>query len=247
MTVNQQQRQVRYFRACSDSDLPTYVGSYAEVDCGGTKRMYKGLGTTWHPTARTEQDLEELEFTLVSECSRNALEDWDAPSVAALDAMLARQDHQVEIARRITRDAHAGQLDKIGEPYVEHPRRVAGRLQDPVEQTVAWLHDVLEDTVWTVDDLAAAGIEEEVLDAVQLLTRRPHISHDEYYARIKGSPVARAVKLADIADNLGPARRSRLDSELRWIFGLKYAEALEALGAPVRDALRIELEKREIR
>lgn len=150
---------------------------------------------------------------------------------------------QVALAQRIAFEAHEGQVDKLGEPYIDHPRRVAERLQDPVEQAAGWLHDVLEDNqAWTANLLRKEGIDTEVIEAVQLLTRSEDVSPDDYCARIKADPVALAVKLADLADNLDPVRRARIEPAKRRELGLKYVHALEALDAPVPESLRAELE-----
>jgi (p)ppGpp synthase/HD superfamily hydrolase len=135
---------------------------------------------------------------------------------------------QVELARAIATAAHAGQVDKLGVDYINHPARVAARL-DPVSQEVehcaAWLHDVLEDTSVTSEELAARGIRPEIIEVVELMTR----DHDEYYERIRENPAALAVKLADIADNTDPARTALLDDVTRERLAAKYASALQLL------------------
>lgn len=77
---------------------------------------------------------------------------------------------EVAAAKAIATIAHRFQTDKIGAPYIEHPRRVAGRLDDPQQIAAAWLHDVIEDCGITADDLVKAGISQEVVAAVVLLT-----------------------------------------------------------------------------
>lgn len=139
---------------------------------------------------------------------------------------------QTALAERIATDAHHGQVDKLGADYIGHPRRVAS-VFDPAMQAVeycaAMLHDVVEDSGLTADDLLAAGVAPYVVDVVVLLTRRDDVSDDTYYARIAGSPAACAVKLADIGDNTAPWRVEQLPIELRERLAAKYAHARELL------------------
>ena len=140
----------------------------------------------------------------------------------------------VATAESIARAAHVGQMDKIGVDYIEHPRRVAERFDpavNPRETAVAWLHDVLEDTNVTADDLSAAGIGDDVIDAVKLLSKDPGATDlTDYYARIRTNPLALAVKAADIADNTDPARTAELASDVRERLAEKYRKARIALG-----------------
>jgi (p)ppGpp synthase/HD superfamily hydrolase len=121
----------------------------------------------------------------------------------------------------IMRKAHEGQLDKCGRPYYLHPLRVAMRLIHctPEERHAALLHDVVEDTTVTLDDLRALGYGAEVIELVDLLTRRQPAgeSHREYLERIVASrnPKALRVKLADVIDNMSPARSRELPPEHR--------------------------------
>ncbi len=146
---------------------------------------------------------------------------------------------QIEIARAIATVAHSGQVDKTGAPYIEHPARVAGFVEvDPSSKgaiatyvAAAWLHDVVEDTAVTLDDLNAAGIQGSVITAVQLLTKVPGEPNADYYERIRDNHMARTVKLADIRDNLDPRRLAKLDDETIARLVRKYAKALEALDA----------------
>jgi (p)ppGpp synthase/HD superfamily hydrolase len=94
------------------------------------------------------------------------------------------------------------------EPYVFHPLRVMLRFADPVEQTAAVLHDVVEDTELTLDDLRRAGYRSEVVAAIDALTQRPDESYEQYIGRAARNPVARRVKAADIEENLANNRRS---------------------------------------
>jgi (p)ppGpp synthase/HD superfamily hydrolase len=116
----------------------------------------------------------------------------------------------------LMRKAHEGQIDKSGRPYYLHPLRVAMRLAHctPAERQAALLHDVVEDTALTLADLRALGYSAEVIELVDLVTRRKPQgeSHREYLERIVASrnPKALRVKLADVYDNMSPARTRSL-------------------------------------
>lgn len=144
--------------------------------------------------------------------------------------MTPHEIEQLALARGIAIAAHVGQMDKNDVPYIQHPRRVAERLPSARAQAAAWLHDVIEDTHVKVEDLLAAGIDADIVDAVVLLTRSKETDPDEYYSQIAASPLARSVKLADIADNTDPLRTARLDSETRGRLAKKYEHALVLLG-----------------
>ena len=141
--------------------------------------------------------------------------------------------NDVTLAMSMAAEAHSQQVDKLGAPYISHPERVAANF-DPVreadEACVAWLHDVLEDTTLTTADLAAAGFSPAVVEAIVILTRRPEVPVSLYYERIRENAIARAVKLADIADNTAPWRTARLEPETRERLAAKYADARRALG-----------------
>lgn len=112
----------------------------------------------------------------------------------------------LEEAIAIAARAHAGQVDKARQPYILHPLKVMLRLQATDERIAAVLHDVVEDTPITLDDLRAAGFSPAVLTAVNALTKRPGETRLQAAARAAADPVARAVKLADNAENLDLSR-----------------------------------------
>jgi (p)ppGpp synthase/HD superfamily hydrolase len=97
--------------------------------------------------------------------------------------------------------AHAGQQDKEGLPYITHPLRVMARVDAGDAQIVAVLHDVVEDTDTTLDDLRQAGFSEAILDAVARVTHDKQEPYADYVVRCKHHPLARQVKLADLEDN----------------------------------------------
>lgn len=143
----------------------------------------------------------------------------------------------VEVAERLARRAHEGQVDKAGLPYIEHPRRVAERVAEVDGRgaaiAAAWLHDVVEDTATSFDDLRDAGFGEDVVAAVDALTRRPG-EGEAYYARVASDVLAVVVKKADIWDNTNPDRLAKLAADERDWLERKYRHALEAIGGTSR-------------
>lgn len=123
--------------------------------------------------------------------------------------------------------AHKDQLDKSGMPYVYHPFHLAEQMQDEDTTIVALLHDVVEDTAYTIDDLRTMGFSEKVCDAIALMTHDPAIPYLDYVAQIKRNPIARAVKLADLRHNSDVTRLDRIDEKaLRRVEKYKAAIAL---------------------
>ena len=136
----------------------------------------------------------------------------------------------VEGAADVARGAHAGQVDKSGQPYIGHPARVAARVRgDDFAEAAAWLHDVVEDTDVTLDDLRR-DFPDELVAAVDALTRRRHEEPDDYYARVRRNPLALRVKAADLADNSDAARLAALPPDTQARLRAKYAHAREVLG-----------------
>lgn len=131
----------------------------------------------------------------------------------------------------LARTAHTGQTDKAGRPYIEHPLRVIRRVEGAYEQMAAALHDVLEDTPTTADDLRAAGCPEPVITAVVALTKEPGEPLANAMARAAADPIAHAVKRADIADNSDPGRLGLLDTATAARLRRKYADSIRLLDA----------------
>jgi (p)ppGpp synthase/HD superfamily hydrolase len=126
--------------------------------------------------------------------------------------------------------AHYGQKDKAGEPYILHPLRLMFRQNSEPTRIAAVLHDVVEDTPVTLEQLREAGFSEDILDAVALLTHDPLDTYEDYVAKIKTNPIARAVKLADLEDNMRLERVSEL-SEKDWVRLQRYHRARRELRA----------------
>lgn len=130
-------------------------------------------------------------------------------------------------AETLARRYHAGQTDRVGAPYIDHPRAVAGLLAGCPEpwRAAAWLHDVLEHTGATAADLAAAGVPAEVVRLVEVLSRRPGEDYLDYVGRVCGDPAAVRIKIADVLHNMDPARDHAPPPEKR----IRYHRALVML------------------
>ena len=129
-------------------------------------------------------------------------------------------------AMQIAYDAHHGQVDKAGMPYIFHPMHLAEAMTDEISCCVALLHDTVEDTDITFTDLEAI-FPAEVLAALKLLTHREGTDYFEYVRAIRENPVAVKVKLADIAHNSDQSRLSgcEMTEETKAYFRSKYAKA----------------------
>jgi (p)ppGpp synthase/HD superfamily hydrolase len=114
-----------------------------------------------------------------------------------------------------------GVTDKDGEPYILHCLRVMHGVSDPLAQQVAVMHDLVEDTEVTLEQLRESGFHAAVVEAVGLVTHPPELSYAEYVIRLKQNPLARQVKLSDLRDNAALTRvlyrPARLDGDLRRI------------------------------
>ena len=109
----------------------------------------------------------------------------------------------LERAIEIATEAHRGQLDKAGCDYIEHPLRVMAAGKSLDEKIVGVLHDVVEDTNWTFEGLAAEGFSAEVIEALRCVTKLSESEpYDKFIARVKRNPLAVAVKLNDLSDNM---------------------------------------------
>ena len=109
-------------------------------------------------------------------------------------------------ALEIAVGAHKGQKEKDGSPYVLHPIRLMLSLDSNDARIAALLHDVVEDTPVTIDELHSEGFSGTVLEAVGLLTHLDHDDYDTYVEKLSRNPVARQVKLADLTDNMNIKR-----------------------------------------
>lgn len=136
----------------------------------------------------------------------------------------------IDIALAIARKAHAGQVDKAGVDYIQHPLYVASQVETEQEKAVALLHDVIEDSNITAVDLLASGLPNEVVTAVQILTKKKGQSYQEYLEKVKTNDLARVVKLADLKHNSDLSRlKSVSDTDRDRV--KKYKNAIRYLSA----------------
>jgi (p)ppGpp synthase/HD superfamily hydrolase len=119
----------------------------------------------------------------------------------------------LEKAIGIAVEAHRGKQDRYGAPYILHPLRVMGRVSTPEEKTVAVLHDVVEDTRWTFEDLQTEGFPSRIVEALKCLTKRDGEEYEDFVKHSAGNPLARTVKLADLEDNMDVLRMPHVGDE----------------------------------
>lgn len=124
--------------------------------------------------------------------------------------------------------AHKDQVDKSGMPYVYHPFHLAEQMDSEDTVTVALLHDVVEDTNYTIEDIIAMGFPKSVTDALALMTHDKTVPYMDYVAKIKTNPIAKAVKLADLRHNSDTSRLDTID-EKTFHRIRKYSEAIALL------------------
>jgi len=138
------------------------------------------------------------------------------PTVAAHGAIYY-VSRMSELARAImiAATAHRSQVDRHGRPYVLHPLRLMFRFRREREMLVAVLHDVVEHTEWTLEELRAEGFTDEVVNAVNTLTRRTGESYWEFIDRVKKNSLARKVKLVDLEDNMDVRLYKKIGDEDR--------------------------------
>jgi (p)ppGpp synthase/HD superfamily hydrolase len=136
----------------------------------------------------------------------------------------------------LAQQAHTGQVDKLGVPYVEHLRAVADGLAPFGEQArmAGLLHDIVEDTDWTADRLLAAGVPPVVVAAVVAVSTTPGADYQELIRSITADPLATLVKISDNAHNSRPDRAAALDPERRERLAAKYLAARQVLWPAAR-------------
>ncbi len=117
------------------------------------------------------------------------------------------------MALKLCFEAHKNQTDKSGMPYVFHPFHLAEQMKDEETTIAALLHDVVEDTDYTIADLEKMGFPANVLEALELLTHNDDTPYMEYVAKIKDNPIAKAVKLADLDHNSDLSRLDVVDEK----------------------------------
>lgn len=133
-------------------------------------------------------------------------------------------DHAIAIAIK----AHAGQVDKAGQPYVLHPLRVMLKFQSEDERIVAVMHDVVEDSEVTFYNLNKEGFSDKVVEAIECLTKRKNEDYESFIMRVSKNSIAKKIKIEDIRDNLDLTRLHKItEKDLQRIE--KYHRALQLL------------------
>lgn len=117
-------------------------------------------------------------------------------------------------AMKLCFEAHKDQTDKSGMPYVFHPFHLAEQMETEETTIVALLHDVVEDTDYTLEDLAGMGFGESVIEALSLLTHDDEVEYMDYVRAIKENPIATAVKLADLRHNSDLSRMDKITEKV---------------------------------
>lgn len=158
------------------------------------------------------------------------MSEWGGPSRTPAEPHRLLQS---QLARTLAMVSHHGQVDKVGQPYIGHPARIAAAVRaegynDEVE-AVAWLHDVVEDCPVTLDDLRRYGLSEAVVEAVDSISKRKGERFEAYYERVKANPIALVVKWHDVADNADPARLALVAPDTRERLRVKYERARDLL------------------
>ena len=131
-------------------------------------------------------------------------------------------------ALKLCFEAHKEQTDKSGMPYVFHPFHLAEQMKTEETTIVALLHDLVEDTDYTIDDLINMGFNKTVTDAIALMTHTDGIDYMDYVRMIKKNPIAKTVKLADLTHNSDLSRLDAVD-EKALKRREKYLKAMELL------------------
>ncbi|MDO4571921.1 MAG: hypothetical protein Q4C13_01025 [Clostridia bacterium] len=130
-------------------------------------------------------------------------------------------------ALRLCFDAHKDQTDKSGIPYVFHPFHLAEQMNTEETVTVALLHDVVEDTKYTMEDIRRIGVPDTVLSALRLMTHDDCVPYMEYVVKLKHDPIARIVKLADLRHNSDASRLLQVtENDMKRILKYKIAAAI---------------------
>lgn len=119
----------------------------------------------------------------------------------------------LEKAIQIAVNAHKGQTDKAGKPYILHLLRVMLKGSNDDEAICGVLHDILEDTNWTISDLRKEGFSEEIINALQCVTKKDNEPYSEFISRISKNPLATKVKLNDLEDNMDKSRLNNINEK----------------------------------
>jgi len=143
------------------------------------------------------------------------------------DIFKYKEDQLIERAIALASISHIDQIDKVGYPYIYHPMRVMLHVTSRDEKVVAILHDTVEDTELTLLDLKYLGYPKRLIDAVDAISKRDNETNDDYMNRCVVNPIARAVKIADLFDNMSPIRQAGLSPEDQLRLKEKYKKHLQ--------------------
>lgn len=136
----------------------------------------------------------------------------------------------LDMAIDLSQYAHEGQVDKAGQPYFLHVKAVADGVDTDELKTIAYLHDVCEDTPFGLDDLTELGFPDEIVQSVRVLTRAKGIPYNEYIEQVKQDDNARKVKISDLKHNMDLSRIPEpTEADYRRLE--KYKKALDYLTA----------------
>ncbi|WP_434779450.1 hypothetical protein [Neisseria sp. Ec49-e6-T10] len=116
------------------------------------------------------------------------------------------QEKPIEVALQLALDAHKGQVDKGGQAYILHPLRLMMRFSDETMQIISLLHDVVEDSDITLEQIAQLGFDQTIIDALNVLTKKEQEPYEQFIQRVSTNRLAIQVKIADLKDNLNIAR-----------------------------------------
>lgn len=133
-------------------------------------------------------------------------------------------------AMKIAFKAHKEQVDKTGLPYIFHPFHLAEQMETEETVCAALLHDVVEDTDMTLEELRKYGFGDAIIEALRLLTHDDNVPYMDYVREIKKNPIAKAVKLADLRHNSDMTRLDVID-EYALKRAEKYRQAMEILNS----------------
>ena len=135
---------------------------------------------------------------------------------------------KTKMALKLCFEAHKEQVDKSGMPYVFHPFHLAEQMQTEETTVVALLHDLVEDTENTIEDLTNMGFSKDITDAIALMTHADDVAYMDYVRKIKTNPIATEVKLADLKHNSDVTRLDVVD-EKALQRGERYRQAIALL------------------
>lgn len=130
----------------------------------------------------------------------------ETDALALLDLHREKYNYLLDLAIKVAAEAHKGQVDKGGKPYINHPQAVSASVTNTEYKIVAYLHDICEDTPITFDELLDMGFTYRIVNSIRLLTKSDELTYEEYLRRLRMDSCARAVKMADLKHNMDLTR-----------------------------------------